>query len=60
MPDGGIVRSLQAAASRAAVPGQWRRGRGGGNDAAVLWPQGIRTAAEMLLHAWLSGVGEGV
>lgn len=45
VPDPGIVRGLIAAAEAAHAPWQWRRGRGGGNDAGAVWPEGIPSAA---------------
>ena len=39
------MQSLVRAAEGAGVPWQWRRSVGGGNDAAALWPQGLRVGA---------------
>lgn len=48
IPDRGVMDSLRAAGERAGVPWQWRRSVGGGNDAAALWPEGIRVGAMSL------------
>ncbi len=45
IPDAPLMRSLVRAGEAAGAAWQWRRSVGGGNDAAALWPEGVRVGA---------------